>query len=80
MRPLQYRTVSGGQVETKLMKEVEDLNPSALPPSTDSRDSRVSGAPKYPHIGPDACAAILQGLFTGTLVTDLACLRKALAL
>ena len=75
MRPLQYRIVSGVPVDAKLLKEVEDLNPSALPPSTYSREARIHGAHKYSQIGPDACAAILQGLFTGAPVTDLrACL------
>lgn len=59
---LYRRTRDCKMVPVKELKEIEDLNPGALPPSTDSRDSRIHGAAKVLQVGVDACLAILEGL------------------
>lgn len=48
------RTPEVKQLQAKLMKEVEDLSPDALPLSTDTREARQTGAAKYCQLGPSA--------------------------
>ena len=58
------RTTEIPQLQSKDMREPEDLHPDALPPSTDSRDG-VKGAKKYCQIGVRGCEALLNGMMDG---------------
>ena len=58
------RTEPVQQLPPNKMREVEDLTPNALPPSTDSRDG-PKGASKYAQLGPDALEKMIKGMLTG---------------
>ena len=62
------RVDEASQIAAKSMREVEDLDPSSLPTSTDSRDS-LRGAGKYAQIGSPTCANLLHGMLTGEYKT-----------
>ena len=53
------------QVAPRNMREVEDLNPQALPTSSDTREGLKGGA-KYAQVGSPACKNILTGMLTGS--------------
>ncbi len=44
---------------------LQDLAPDSLPPTTDARASFIDGAAKFAQIRPQACATVIQDLFTG---------------
>ena len=58
------RVDEASQMAAKSMREIEDLDPSSLPSSTDSRDG-LRGAGKYAQIGNATCANLLHGMLTG---------------
>ena len=63
------RTESIPQLAPNKIKEVEDLAPSSLPPSTDSRDG-VKGANKYAQLGPIAYEMMMKGMMEGAALDD----------
>ena len=54
------RTPDVKQLPAKTLKEIEDISPEALPPSTNLRDNHIAGANKFCQLGPDAWSAVLQ--------------------
>ena len=58
------RVEESQQLAPRNMREVEDLNPGALPSSADTRDG-LRGAAKYAQIGSAACQNLLTSLLTG---------------
>ena len=60
-----HRTAEVVQVPTKSLKEIQDLSPDALPPTTNERDGHIHGAQKFNQLGTAACDALLSGLLNG---------------
>ena len=66
----QGRTNEVQQVDGRLLKEVEDLSATALPSSSDSKESHVHGGAKHVQIGVEAATALISGMMQGPVFTD----------
>ena len=59
------RTTEIAQLSPKKMREIEDVDPHAVPHSTDERQ-RISNASKYSQIGIEACQQVFSSVLKGS--------------